>query len=245
MTLLNLFIIPGNPPALYFYELWAKEIKQEHPGCAVCLSPYPRLPLSGDASKYLNDVADMHGEKLGIFQRAVGQNVTIIGHSLGGWMALRLLEKHNAIIENCLLLYPFLRRPSLKGRTILRLLYHFRQISSMENRLLKKRGVLEKVFKDLKHVTDQELRASLILAHQEHQTISRYKGPINIEKSLRGKLHVIYCDRDTWCPSRTVNEIKQSISCEKTNTTHGFITSAEERKVVLKALNKKLFQNRL
>jgi hypothetical protein len=96
--------------------------------------------------------------------------------------------------------------------------------------------MLEKLFKDLKHVTDEELRASLALAYHEHQMISRCRDALEIPESLREKLRMIYCDRDTWCPAHTVNEMKQWIACKKMDTTHGFITSQQERAAVLKAL---------
>lgn len=235
---MHLFIIPGNPPALYFYKLWAEEIKREYPGCSIYISPYPNLPISKD-SKYLNDTAEIHGRELLAFHKTVKKKVIIIGHSLGAWMALHLLEEHNMIIEKCLLLYPFLQRPTLKGRLILKSIRHLYQIPFTEDVLLSCRSILEKFFKDLKYVTDEELRTSLALAYHEYKVIGRYQGTLQIPQQLRGKLHMIYCDQDTWCPLHTVNEMKKWISCEKIATTHGFITSAHERTIVLKTLSPK------
>jgi pimeloyl-ACP methyl ester carboxylesterase len=233
---LQLFIIPGNPPALYFYKLWAEELQLEYPGCSVCISPYPKLPICNDSSQYFNDTIAAHGRELLAFQRAVKKKVVIIGHSLGAWMALRLIEEHDMIIENCLLLYPFLQRPSFKGRAILKSMHYLYNIPFIENLLLTGRPILEKVFKDLRHVTDEELRTSLTLAYHEHKMIGCSKEDLQISEQLREKLHMIYCDQDTWCPLHTVNKMKKWISCEKTNTTHGFITSTQERAIVLKSL---------
>lgn len=233
---MHLFIIPGNPPALYFYKLWAGEIQREHAECSICISPYPHLPISNDSYRYLSDTAAIHSKELLTFYKAVKKKVIIIGHSVGAWMALQLLEEHNTIIENCFLLYPFLQRPSLKGRTILKSIRHLYQIPFVEDLLLNCRGILEKFFGDLKYVTDEELRTSLVLAYHEHKVISHCKETLQIPEKLRKKLHMIYCDQDTWCPSYTVNEMKKWISCEKTPTTHSFITSAQERAIVLKAL---------
>ncbi len=33
----SLFIIPGNPPSLHFYQLRGDEIQEKYPGCALCL----------------------------------------------------------------------------------------------------------------------------------------------------------------------------------------------------------------
>lgn len=233
---MHLFIIPGNPPALYFYELWAEEIRREYSECSVYISSYPLLPISSDSSRYLRDTAEIHGQELLAFHKAVNKKVMIIGHSLGAWMALHLLEEHNTIVQNCLLLYPFLQRPSLKGRAILKSMRHLYQIPFIEDLLLGGRGILERFFEDLRYVTDDELRTSLALGYHEHKVIGRYKGPLQIPEHLCKKLHMIYCDQDTWCPSHTVNEMKKLISCEKLNATHGFITSTQERAIVLKAL---------
>lgn len=235
-TAMHLFIIPGNPPALYFYELWAEEIQREHSECSVCISPYPQLPISDDSSKYLSDTAIIHGQQLLAFHKAVKKKVVVIGHSLGAWMALQLLKEHNEIIENCFFLYPFLLRPSLKGRAILRSVRHLYRVPFIKDFLLSCRGILERFSKDLRFVTDEELCTSLALAYHEHKIIGLYQGTLQIPEQVRDKLHMIYCDQDTWCPPHTVNEMKKWISCEKTETTHGFITSAQERAVVFGTL---------
>ncbi len=178
----------------------------------------------------------MHGRELLAFYKDTGKKVIIIGHSLGAWMALHLLEEYNTIIENCLLLHPFLKRPSLKGRAILKSMRYLYRVPFIEDLLLSCRGILQRLFEDLRYVSDEELRISLTLAYHEHEVISRYKGTLQIPEQWSKKLHMIYCDQDKWCPSHTVNEIKKWISCEKTDATHGFITSAQERAIILKTL---------
>jgi surfactin synthase thioesterase subunit len=233
---LHLFIIPGNPPALYFYKLWAEEIQREYAGCSVCISPYQHTPVGVDSFTYLDNAVQIHGQELAAFHKAQRKKIVIVGHSLGAWMALRLLERHSSIIESCILLYPFLRRPSIKGRAILKSIRHLYRIPLIEDLLLRCRGILERLFEDLKYVTDEELRTSLALAYHEYEVIGRYKKTLQIPEQLREKLYMIYCDQDTWCSSRTINEMKKWISSEKTKATHGFIVSAQERATVLDAL---------
>lgn len=146
-------------------------------------------------------------------------------------MALHLLKQHPTIIENCVLLFPFLRKPGLKGRTILRSLQYLHKI-----RLSYYRGFLEKFFVDLRYLTDQELRTCLTLIYHEHKVIGRYKGTVQVPEQLREKLHMIYCDHDTWCPTDTVNEMKKWISCENLPVKHDFVTSQQERAIVTKSL---------
>lgn len=227
---MNLFIIPGNPPARYFYERWTDEIRCEVGQCSVYISPYPTLHKCDDSFKYMSDTAAAHAQEFLAFHRSVQGNVILVGHSLGAWMALQLLKEHDPIIEKCFLLYPFLRRPTLRGRFILKLTRHLYRIGKL---VLRYRGILERFFKDLKHVTDEELRASLAIIRHEHKVIGLHEGPVQIPEALREKLHMLYCEGDTWCPSHTINELKQWILSEKTDATHGFITSAAERAIVL------------
>lgn len=232
---MRLFIIPGNPPAVYFYKLWAEEIRREYAECSIHISPYPQLPTSNNSFRYLKETASMHGRELLAFHKATGEKVMIIGHSLGAWMALHLLEEYSEIIESCLLLHPFLRRPSFKGRAILKSMRYLYRVPFMEDLLLSCRSILERLSEDLRYVSDEELRTSLTLAYHEYEVISRYKGTLQILEQWRKKLYMIYCDQDKWCPSHTVNEIKKWIPSEKTDATHGFITSAQERATVLKS----------
>ena len=233
---MHLFIIPGNPPALYFYELWAEEIRREVTECSVYISPYPRLPTSVDSFSYLSDMAVIHGQELMALHKAVQEKIVVIGHSLGAWMALQLLKDHNTIIEDCFLLYPFLKRPSLKGRVILKSIQTLYRVPFIEDILLGCRGFLGRFIENLEYVTNEELRTSLALAYHEHMVIGQHIGTLEIPEQLREKLHMLYCDPDTWCPPHTVNEMKKWISSEKIATTHGFITSPQERAAVLKAL---------
>ncbi|MBS0625166.1 MAG: alpha/beta fold hydrolase [Verrucomicrobia bacterium] len=237
---MHLFIIPGNPPAVHFYRLWAEEICRKRKECTVHISPYPRLPANEDSSRYLNDMAEIHAKELLAFHRAAKEKVFVIGHSLGGWMALRLLEKHPDAIEKCLLLYPFLKRPSFKGRAILQLGRALYKVPFFQEALLSCRSFLERFVSDLTYVTDNELLASFSLVYHEQKIIGRHKETLHIPEPMREKLHMIYCDQDAWCPPETVDEMKQWISSEKLPTMHGFITSAKERAIVLEALLQKV-----
>ena len=51
-VLMHFFIIPGNPPAIHFYKLWAEEIKKEFPESFITISSYPHLPVSHDSFEY-------------------------------------------------------------------------------------------------------------------------------------------------------------------------------------------------
>lgn len=233
---MQIFIIPGNPPALHFYKLWAEEIQREYSECSVHISPYQRLPRNNNSFEYLRDIAAIHGKELLAFHKTSKDKIVVIGHSLGAWMALHILEEYTSIIEDCLLLFPFLRKPSLKGRVILKSMQLLHKTPLVENMLLGSRSILEKFFRDLKFVTDEELGISLILASHEHKVIGNCNKSLQIPDQVQDKLHMLYCDQDIWCPSHIINKMKDLISCEKADTTHGFITSAQERATVLKAL---------
>lgn len=236
---MHLFIIPGNPPALYFYQLWAEEIQREYPGCFVHISPYQLLAHSDSSLEYLQGTAALHEQELLAFQKEAKGKVTLIGHSVGAWMAFRLLEAQSAIVENCLLLYPFLQKPTFKGRVMLKSMRFLYRTSLAEIFLLGGRKLWEKFIKDMKFVTDQELRIGFALSYHEDPVIGR-KRTLHIPKELREKLSMIYCEGDKWCPLRAIQAMKEFIPCEKIGASHGFITSKEERHIVLRALRKYL-----
>jgi pimeloyl-ACP methyl ester carboxylesterase len=237
---MHFYIIPGNPPAIYFYKLWAEEIKKEFPESFITISSYPHLPVSHDSFEYLNKTREIHAEALLAFSQKVQGKVIVIGHSLGGWMAFNLLKKHSEIIENCFLLYPFLLRPALKGRTVLSLMHYIHKVPLLEKILLSSRGLLEKLIDPLKYVTDGELRISIALSCHEHRVIGHNKSFLEIPEASNKKLHLLYCDKDTWCPNSTIQEMKKTVSCQKTDTSHDFITYPEERILVLEALKRLL-----
>jgi pimeloyl-ACP methyl ester carboxylesterase len=231
---MNYFIIPGNPPALHFYQIWKQEIQAAHPQTSIMISPYPRYPLKQSSEDYFKLILNFHAEQLQAFQKTVNQPVTVIGHSLGGWMALNLLSSHEASIDSCILLYPFLRAPSLKGKIILKSLHQLHKNSSFEKWVLKVRPLCEKINRDLRYVTDEELRSTLNLAHHEYVMIGKVKSLPKLDSPLYQKIRLIYCDDDTWCADQTLRNMIPYVSHLKTNAKHGFIVSKHQREVVFR-----------
>lgn len=227
---MHVFVIPGNPPAQHFYQLWAKEIEAKYQSVRVMISPYPNTLTS------LTDTITTHGQTLRKFHLAHGQPIKLVGHSLGGWIALHLLNEHLNLINKCLLIAPFLERPGLKGRMILKGMHWLDKSQKAQRLLLKQRPFLNRWIRDLEHVTDREIALSIALAAHEHRVIGRGKIPIERIQSVRDKLQLIYCDRDKWCPPKTVKELNRWIPCEKLEIQHDFITDKSQRHKVLESI---------
>jgi len=90
---MKFFLIPGNPPATYFYEQWGNEIKALQGDANVCVSHYPDLKHGTNSLDSMAEVMEFHFKQLEKFCDQVQVPVVIIGHSLGGYFALKLLEE--------------------------------------------------------------------------------------------------------------------------------------------------------
>ncbi len=235
---MNLFIVPGNPPAVHFYKLWRSEILAAHPEYNIEVSSYSRHKLRIDSYQYLERVAEGHSAALERFRAEVGGPVTIVGHSLGGWMTLKLLEKSFEFVDNAFLLYPFLREPTRSGHRLLDLFHHLHQLPFLEKVFLKGRPYFKALYSDFQHLSDEEIRSALNLVYHERNSIAKQKVTPTIAPYLAKKLHLIYCDDDRWCSKDLVNDLTKIMTYTKTKATHGFVVSKKERATVFKAILK-------
>ena len=61
---MNSLLIPGNPPAVSFYEDWAREIVQRQPSAQVRVSAYPLPPRGLKSRDAMARIADHHVQNL-------------------------------------------------------------------------------------------------------------------------------------------------------------------------------------
>ncbi|HXH73562.1 MAG TPA: hypothetical protein VNJ08_01255 [Bacteriovoracaceae bacterium] len=221
---MNYFIIPGNPPAVHFYELWGKEIMVRVSGSKVRVSHYPLLEKNSNSEMAMNEVLAAHREQLRDFYNETKSPITIIGHSLGGYIGLKIFNE-----EKVILLHPFLKRPEKGGQFILKAvasLYH-REI--FQAAIIKNRRFLEYLSKDLPHVTDNEIEKSFHLAKHESILMAADITPIHIHPEKRDKVSVFYNRKDTWCTAGVIAELRKQVKLFECTEPHGFITSENHR----------------
>ncbi len=227
---LNYFLIPGNPPAAHFYQKWGEEIIGLKPEARFIVSHYPDLKRVQDAAVAMKEVADHHLKELLAFKQQVAGPIIILGHSLGGHFALRLVELAPDSVERAVLLHPFLRGPSFRAKLLLKALGSIYEQEKVHRGLVRSRKALELMNSDLPHVTDQEILRSLHLARHESLTIAQDDSPIQIPPNLREKIVVFHTQKDDWCTIEVVAQLRAQVRVHECVEPHGFVTQQKHRR---------------
>lgn len=235
---MNYFIIPGNPPATYFYELWCKEIEAAQAGSKTMVSRYPLLPEISDSAEAMRTVLKIHQDQLKEFVEQTGSPCTVIGHSLGGFFAMGLLEQAPNLVSKAILLHPFLRSPSKLGKFILKTASHVSYRPKIQQTVLRIKKNLEILPTPLKHITDEESRIALQLARHEEATIARDRSPMNIHSDHEDKITVFHANKDTWCGPESISDFKRNIEVTECLEPHAFIINKKHRKNLFKRIRK-------
>jgi predicted alpha/beta hydrolase family esterase len=225
----NIIVIPGNPPASYFYDAWKKELEQIVSN-EVIIDYYPSFEATTCSMAYLKQVEDFYVEKI-----KNKDNVILIGHSIGGHIALKILEKYYDKIAHCVLLFPFLHSPGFKGKFALETVNQINKQKILKAGFI---GLLSWLNKDIKMLTKNEMKSSLNFAFHEHKTIGRKKS-ITINPKLIQKITLYYTNKDTWCSKKVAENLHPELRTEFINIKHDFVVSPAQRKII----NHRLFIN--
>ncbi len=237
---MNFFIIPGNPPALHFYELWMREIEQHLPGAIGFSSDYPALQWTSDSSLFMHQVSLHHQKNFENFCARVSGPVTVLGHSLGAYFSLNLLNECDSKIEKVILIHPFLRSPTERGKIILKTVSTLDRFSLLKNLIMKQKRVLQHLAKDLRHVTEDELMKTFSIATHEWNIVGKNSTPLKIPTHQHKKVSLYHTYMDTWCSPQVIQELKEQILVYPCVEPHDFITQESYRLSLLK----KILQNR-
>jgi pimeloyl-ACP methyl ester carboxylesterase len=230
---MKLFILPGNPPARHFYEVWIQELRERHPSLRAEVAHYPLQVETRDSSAYLERLADTVTEQFLAFRRSDGQPTRLVGHSLGGNLALRVLERVPGEVERADLLHPFLRRPLASARAILRIAHElYRRTPSVGDWLVRAQPVLGLLNADALKMTPDEIRVFAQIAFHEHLTIAQDTSPFDIDEALRAKLRIYSNERDVWSPPLLFAKLDVANKPFRGPALHDFIVRRAERDLV-------------
>jgi len=221
----KIIVIPGNPPASYFYEAWKKELNLMTNN-KVMIDYHPSFDDTTCCLEYLKKVEDFYLEQV-----QNNEKVILIGHSIGGHIALKILEKHYEKIEHCVLLFPFLHSPGFKGKLVLGILNLINKTTFLKAGLAGLLKPLSWLYKDIKMLTSNEINSSLNFAFHEHKTIGRKKN-ININPKLNHKITLYYTNKDTWCSKKVIQNLHPEIRTEFININHNFVVYPDQRKII-------------
>lgn len=233
---MNFFLIPGNPPAVHFYELWGKDIRDHHPGAEVFVSPYPLLPQGIPSSEAMDLITLSHLEQLKRFRETVSGPVIIVGHSVGGYFGLKLLEKDHAAADRLILLYPFLRQPDKTGQLILKAGGFAGGSERFRTLVIRAKKLIDRFTPALNIITEEELLVSAQLALHEGKTIGADFSACEIPEHLRAKTLVAHTKNDWWCGKRIVSQLGTSVTLIECDEPHSFVVNAGHRKSILKKI---------
>jgi hypothetical protein len=75
---MNYLLIPGNPPAVHFYEEWKNEIELSQKDFLTRVSSYGQLTKNNSISSKLDEMITHHHEQLENFIEIKGENSTIL-----------------------------------------------------------------------------------------------------------------------------------------------------------------------
>lgn len=230
----KILIIPGNPPARFFYEAWKKELELiTH--YDIVIDYYPVFENNACSQQYINDLEAFYAKNI---VKDTPGDVILIGHSFGGHIALKILEKYHEKIKRCVLLFPFLHSPGFRGRCILKILHGIHQRPLLKSGLTRLLKPASYFYNNINRLSTHELESSLNLAFHEHKTIAQKKN-IFISPELHPKITLYYTHNDTWCTKKVVTSLHPEIHTKLIDVQHDFVISSKQRKII----NKHLFTN--
>ena len=233
------FIIPGNPPASYYYNKWIDEIKNRVDICECCVSNY-RFFLDEQNSWIFMEKMYRHiecGFLKFLSKFGSKSKVIVLGHSIGAYFAIRLSERHPEKLKSIFLLFPFLSKPRLEGKTILEVGTMLKPFHGYFNRT---NNMLSKLFPQLDRLTDNEIKTGLRLMTHEKNTIMQMEKPLIYLRNKTKHGAVFYCENDIWCSDTAVRYFKTGLPVQRLNVSHAFVMSDNERDIVFEGISKYL-----
>lgn len=225
-------IIPGNPPASFYYDLWCKELKGIYPEYHFVSYAYP-IQRSQNSKDYISEIVDFYAQL--ILDRHADTPITIVGHSVGGHIAYELLKRDELSIRRSILIFPFFGKPRFVGKALLHVVSFIDRKKMIKKQLIKNKLLLSKIWKELENIKDDELISSTRLAHHEKYFFKDFIFP-KINSDQKDKVHLIYNLKDTWCTPKAINKLKNVMDSTHIDSVHDFIVFPKERMALSKLM---------
>ncbi len=237
---MRLFILPGNPPAQHFYRIWVDELRERVPSLQAQIAFYPlQVEATSDSLAYFERLVEALRAQLHAFTER--EPADLVGHSLGGNLALQLLERDFARVERAHLLHPFLRRPRPKARALLQLAYQVSRRAPVAEWLVRAQPWIGRFLPDAHALTADEIRVFIQLAGHEHRTIAQNRSPLLLDSALKPKLRAYTTPGDIWCPPNVVEALARGSEHMTGPVPHDFVVHRRGRDrmtaFLLKGLN--------
>jgi dienelactone hydrolase len=188
---------------------------------------------------YYQEMDSFYKNKLlkSIENKIDSKKVVLIGHSVGGTIALDILKQDYDIIDKCVLLFLFLGRPGHKGKIVLNTVGALVKNKRFIPFLLTKRSIIDLLNPSFAKISDNEIEASLMFAYHERKTFGKVKKVKKLESSILEKVITLTCPKDTWCQNKYL--LQAGLNINELKVSHDFVVEAKQRQMV----NKHLIRN--
>ncbi len=229
-------LIPGNPAIKSYYEEWIKEIKEEYEFWDITYATSYVLFDKKLSSHEYDQAMRSHYEKI-FLEVANSEKVTIIGHSVGSYFALRLLEKYPEKVEKVIILFPYIGYSNIKLLNFIKIPYLIDLVFPLVEIVSKWKGILLRNIKNVEEIAINDLNACLRFGVRQCMYFDKYKFNPGKHFFQKNKIDFIYCDNDKWCPKETIEILKPISNHRRVDLHHDFILDKKEREKMIKELH--------
>lgn len=226
---IHYILIPGNPSASFYYLKWIEELQLIYPDARFSYMPPPPLKrniTSDESFEYI--LASFEFELAKFAEDDV--SLCILGHSIGGFFAKKLLERQLVAIDQVILLFPFLGDLHFSTKIVLNCVNWLYYCEILSKQFIKHKNLFKFLSPEIKNITAAELESSLNLAKHEHDFFKCKIEDISI--TLVDKIKVIVTKNDRWCCESTIKRLKTVLRPIEIESKHDYILLAVERNKV-------------
>lgn len=227
-------VIPGNPPISYFYKKWERELINLGIFSEVQTLTYPIKDVDSCEIEYFDEVRSYFKQQ--IISVSKDAQLTLIGHSIGGFFALSLMDEIDLEVDRCSVIFPFLGDASSYGKFVLNTA---KKLEGRQNIINIAAPFFKRSISVLSKNFYAEASSAIALAWKEKSYFADQQGELEFEfphlnlslfdlKTL-SKINLIYNKHDDWCSKKTVSYLKTYIDSHFVDASHAFITNERER----------------
>lgn len=238
---MSIIIIPGNPAVLRYYKAWQAEIDELNPDIRTNLIESEFIfdeKLSPE--EYYKKIYSYYEDEFYKIYNLNHQPQIIIGHSVGGYFALRLLENHPDKIENVILLFPYLGNTSTVWTRIWSIYLKVNKNFSVINFVAKHKYYFDRLVYSLKYFTVERFKAYVRYGYKQMKYLLENPFDYSLLEKYKDKIISIHTKNDMWCPKKDVLILKGVLNSTEIKTKHAFVQYPRERVKINKEIAKRL-----
>lgn len=245
-------VIPGNPGNAAFYDDFVARLRAQGHEVLITGHPVWCTPQPG-LRGYAEHQAEAVRRHLAATGRAAPEvEIVLVGHSVGAYLAHRIVAEQLLPVARVFMLFPFLRAPAPSGAVILAglsvpplfraALAAVRALpASTRRRLIDLAGAGEQAALVQAALLSDEAIACAVMASAERAEIGTRKSAAYLfEHELfrtRARFVPMLCARDRWAPPALAAELGPFVYRFAAPVGHSFVVHADQRRAVVEVLH--------